>query len=29
MAGVRDELVQEVVVVAWERIAALAGTSPK
>ena len=29
MAGVRDELVQEVVVAAWERIAALAGTSPK
>jgi DNA-directed RNA polymerase specialized sigma24 family protein len=29
MAGVRDELVQEVVVAAWERIAALAGTSPR
>lgn len=29
MAGVKDELVQEVVAAAWERIVALAGTSPK
>jgi DNA-directed RNA polymerase specialized sigma24 family protein len=29
VAGVREELVQEVVVAAWERIAALAGTSPR